>query len=42
MLIGSLILLVFLVLSVLALAFGTDSRDSASDPRLSYYLHGMR
>ena len=42
MLVGSLILLAFLVLSVLSLAFGADSRDSARDPRLSAYLHGMR
>jgi hypothetical protein len=42
MLVGSLILTCFLVLSVLALAFGEDSRDSATDPRLSTYLHGLR
>ena len=42
MLIGSVVLLAFLVLSVLSLAFGADSRDSAKDPRLTAYLHGMR
>lgn len=42
MLVGSLILLAFLVLSVLSLAFGVDSRDNASDPRRSVWIHGMR
>jgi hypothetical protein len=42
MLIGSIILLAFLVLSVLSLAFGADSRDNASDPRRSVWIHGMR
>lgn len=42
MIIGSLILLAFLVLSVLSLAFGADSRDSATDPRQSFSIHGMR
>jgi hypothetical protein len=42
MIVGSLILLAFLVLSVLSLAFGADSRDSATDPRRSFWIHGMR
>jgi hypothetical protein len=42
MIIGSLILLAFLVLSVLSLAFGADSRDSATDPRRAFWIHGMR
>ena len=42
MIVGSLILIAFLVLSVLSLAFGADSRDSATDPRRSVYLHGIR
>ena len=42
MIVGSLILIAFLVLSVLSLAFGADSRDSTTDPRRSVYLHGIR
>jgi hypothetical protein len=42
MLVGSLILLCFLFLSVLTLAFGTDTRENATDPRLAAYLHGLR
>ena len=41
MIVGSLILLGFLVLSVLSLAFGADSRDSKDSP-LTAYLYGMR
>lgn len=37
MIVGSLILLGLLVLSVLSLAFGVDSRDSVTDPRRSFY-----
>ena len=42
MIIGSLILISFLVLSVLSLAFGADSRDNATDPRRNLWIHGMR
>jgi hypothetical protein len=42
MIIGSLILIAFLVLSVLSLAFGADSREGATDPRRSLWIHGMR
>ena len=42
MLIVTLILIAFLLLSVLSLAFGADSRDGARDPRESYWTHGMR
>lgn len=42
MIIGTLILLAFLVLSVLSLAFGADTRDGATDPRRAYSIHGMR
>lgn len=37
MLVGSLILLVLLVLSVLSLTFGVDSRDSVIDTRRAFY-----
>jgi hypothetical protein len=42
MIIGSLILIAFLVLSVLSLAFGEDSREATTDPRRNIWIHGMR
>ena len=42
MLVGFLILLVLLVLGLLSLAFGVDSRDTAADPRNQHYLYGIR